>query len=114
MIVITVSLLPEDAGYRATAVHAQHLYSSRSFVMESAVRNVVNQLAHHAEDQSVTIEWPTVVVQHRSLWHLAGIVTRDEQQRFCPACHAPVTGTKTYCNNTCRVRASRARSKRSA
>ena len=114
MIVITVEILPETEfcgayDYRAISIHNGTRYAGRSRVMESAVRNVVSQLACHADDQSLVIEYPTIVVQHRSLWAFAGIKTRDEQRRFCAACHAPVTPPKTYCNNACRVRASRAR-----
>jgi hypothetical protein len=113
MIVITV--YTTDLGYNAVAIHEGTLYvAARSNIMESVARDVVTQLAHRVEDQELVIEYPTVAVQHRSLWALAGIKTRGEQHRFCPACHAPVTAPKSYCNNTCRQRASRARSKRSA
>jgi hypothetical protein len=114
MIVITVEILPETefAGaydYRAISTHDSTRYAARSRVMETAVRNVVSQLACHADDQSLVIEYPTVVAQHRSLWAFAGIKTRDEQKRSCKVCHSPVTGTSIYCSPKCRQRASRAR-----
>jgi hypothetical protein len=109
MIVVTVEILPDGYDYRAISIHDSTRYAARSSVMESAVRNVVSQLACHADDQSLVIEYPTIVIQHRSLWAFAGIKTRDEQRRFCPGCNTPVSPPKTYCSTKCRVRASRAR-----
>jgi hypothetical protein len=117
MILITVTPLPETAfagacDHLAEANVSGQRYRARSRIPESAVRSVVSQLAAYNDDQEVLIEWPTVVARHRSLWAFAGIKSKDEQQRACPVCHAPVSAPKTYCNNTCRVRASRAHTRK--
>jgi hypothetical protein len=115
MIIVNVEIIEETRFgnyYHATVIDGGAHYSVRSSIMESAVRDVVTQIAHRVEDQELFIAYPTVVVRWHSLWAFAGIKTKDEQRRFCPACHAPVTGSKSYCNNTCRQRASRARTRK--